>query len=139
MNADTRTHWFKGHLRDASRKECFEFLESQQVGRVVFDDPDGPVALPVNFTVHDEGVVIATSPTSSLSRYAPGHVVGFEVDEIDEFNESGWSVLLRGVASVLAEGRIDDDDRPNPWVEGDRTLLIRISCLQVSGRYLLSA
>lgn len=140
MNSDTTAHWFKGHLKDASRKECFELLASRKVGRVVFTDPEGPVALPVNFTMRGESVVIATSPTSSLSRYAPGRVVAFEVDEVDEFNEGGWSVLLRGVASVLKEEVLDDDDeRPNPWLEGDRTRLIGISCLQVSGRYVLPA
>ena len=138
MNTDT-SHWFKSHLRDVPRKECFELLESRQVGRVVFDDPDGPLALPVNYTVQDESVVIATSPSNSLSRYVAGRPVAFEVDEIDEFNETGWSVLVRGLASVLNEDLLDDDHQPNPWVDGDRTLLIRISSLQVSGRYLLPA
>jgi len=34
---------------------------------------------------------------------------------------------------------LDTDDHPNPWIDGDRTLLIRIPCLQVSGRYVLPA
>ena len=138
MNSDT-SHWFKSHLRDMPRKECFEMLQSRQVGRVVFDDLDGPLALPVNYTIQDESVVIATSPTNSLSSFVAGRSVAFEVDEIDEFNETGWSVLVRGVASVLNEDLLDDDRHPNPWVDGDRSLVIRISPLQVSGRYLLPA
>lgn len=139
MNTDTTTHWFKGHLRNMSRRECLELLASQQVGRVIFNDQDGPLALPVNYAFQDEGVVIATSPTSSLARWAPGRPVGFEVDEIDEFNETGWSVLVRGLAPALDVHLLDTDDQPNPWVDGDRTFLIRIPCLQVSGRYVLPA
>ena len=137
MNTGTTSHWFKSHLRDMPRKECFELLESRQVGRVVFIDPDGPLALPVNYTVQDDSVVIATSPTDSLSGYVAGRPVAFEVDEIDEFNETGWSVLVRGQASVLNEDLLDDGRHPNSWVDGDRTLLIRISPVHVSGRYLL--
>jgi nitroimidazol reductase NimA-like FMN-containing flavoprotein (pyridoxamine 5'-phosphate oxidase superfamily) len=139
MNADTTSHWFRSHLRDMSREECFELLESRQVGRVVFDDPDGPLALPVNYTVQNESVVIATSPTNSLSGYVVDRPVAFEVDEIDEFNETGWSVLVRGMATVLNGELLDEEHEPNPWVDGDRTLLIRISARHVSGRYLLPA
>jgi hypothetical protein len=84
-------------------------------------------------------VVIATSPTNTLSTSVAGQSVAFEVDEIDEFNETGWSVLVRGLASVSNEDLLDEDHQPNPWVDGDRTLIIRISSLQVSGRYLLPA
>lgn len=139
MNTDTTSHWFKGHLREMSREECFELLAGRQVGRVIFDDQDGPIALPVNYVFQDEGVVIATSPTSSLARCAPGRPVAFEIDEVDDFNETGWSVLVRGLAPAMDVQLLDTDDRPEPWVEGDRTLLIRIPCLQVSGRHVLSA
>lgn len=139
MNTDAAAHWFKGHLRDMSRQECLELLASRQVGRVIFNDPDGPVALPVNYACDGEGVVIATSPTSSLARCAPGRPVAFEVDEIDEFDETGWSVLVRGLAPALDVHLMEGDDQPNPWVDGDRTFLIRIPCLQVSGRYVLPA
>ena len=136
---NTTAHWFKSHLRDIPRDECIELLKSRQVGRVGFVDAEGPVVLPVNYVIHDESVLIATSPTNSLSRHAVGRPVAFEVDEIDEFNESGWSVLVRGQASVVTGELPDREQQPNPWVDGDRTLVIRIAPLQVSGRYLLPA
>jgi len=138
MNTDTTPHWFKGNLTDMSRQECLELLASRQVGRVIFNDEDGPLALPVNYALQDDSVVIATLPTSSLARCAPGRALAFEVDEIDEFNETGWSVLVRGLAPGM-DAHVVDGDRPNTWVDGDRTLLIRIPCLQVSGRFVFSA
>ena len=135
---NTTAHWFKSHLRDIPRDECFELLGGRQVGRVGFVDPDGPVVLPVNYGIHDESVLIATSPANSLSRHAVGQPVAFEVDEIDEFNETGWSVLVRGLASLETD-EIPDKQQPNPWVDGNRSLVIRISATHVSGRYLLPA
>ena len=113
---NTTSHWFKSHLRDVPRTECIELLESRQVGRVAFVDPDGPLALPVNYVIQNESVLIATSPTGTLARHVPGKTVAFQVDEIDEFNETGWSVLVRGHASVLTGDPPDDEHQPNPWV-----------------------
>jgi len=139
MNTHANDHWFKGHLGDMPRKECFDLLKNHQVGRVVFIDPDGPIALPVNYAIEDENVLIATSPTNSLSGRVDGRWVAFEVDDIDEFNETGWSVIVRGQASVVTCDLPDEEQRPNTWADGDRSLLIRISPSQVSGRYLISA
>jgi nitroimidazol reductase NimA-like FMN-containing flavoprotein (pyridoxamine 5'-phosphate oxidase superfamily) len=136
---NTTSHWFKSHLKDMPRDECFELLSSRQVGRVGFIDSDGPVVLPVNYTIHEEAVMVATSTVNSLSRHAVGRPVAFEVDEIDEFNETGWSVLVRGLASPMPEDLLAEELWPNPWVDGDRRLLIRIKPLHVSGRYLLPA
>lgn len=137
---DTTSHWFKSHLKDMPREECFQLLESRQVGRIGFVDPDGPVVLPVNYVILEESVLIATMPGNSISSHAVGRPVAFEVDEIDEFNETGWSVLVRGLASVVANDELpDEEDQPNPWAEGDRSLVMRISPSHVSGRYLLPA
>ena len=135
---NTTSHWFKSHLRDVPRDECLELLEGRQVGRVCFVDPDGPVALPVNYAIHDGNVLIATSPHNSLAQHAVGQPVAFEVDDIDEYNETGWSVLVKGLASEVAHDDLPGEvQRPNPWVEGNRTLVLRITPSQVSGRYLL--
>jgi len=137
---NTTSHWFKSHLKDMPRDECFQLLESRQVGRIGFVDPDGPVVLPVNYVIHDEVVLIATMPGNSIASHAVDQPVAFEVDEIDEFNETGWSVLVRGLASSVSRDELpDEQDQPNPWAEGDRSLVIRITPSHVSGRYLLPA
>ena len=137
---NTTSHWFKSYLRDVSRDECLELLESRQVGRIGFVDLEGPQVLPVNYSVQDECVLIATSPASSLAKHTVARLVAFEVDEIDEFNEGGWSVVVRGPVSVVKEDEFPGEaHRPNMWVTGRSTLLLRISPSQVTGRYLLPA
>lgn len=136
----TTAHWFKSHLKDVPRRECFELMQGRQVGRIAFVDPEGPVILPINFAIHEDQVLIATSPTGRLAHHAVGQSVGFEVDEIDEFTEIGWSVLVRGNASVVSGDELPEEaNRPNSWVDGNRTLFIRISPTQVTGRYLMPA
>jgi nitroimidazol reductase NimA-like FMN-containing flavoprotein (pyridoxamine 5'-phosphate oxidase superfamily) len=134
------SHWFKGHLRDVPRDECFQLLESRQVGRIGFLDVDGPQVLPVNYAIDNGCVLIATSPASTLAKCAVARPVAFEVDEVDEFNEGGWSVIVRGPLSVVSGPEIPDEaHQPNPWVAGNRTLVLRITPAEVTGRYLLPA
>ena len=64
------SHWFKGHLKDVPRDECLELLASRQVGRIVFTDPDGPVALPVNYTMQGDRILISTLPDGTVARHA---------------------------------------------------------------------
>ncbi len=65
--------------------------------------------------------------------------MAFEVDEFDDYTQSGWSVLVRGVASFVAADELARDEglRPFPWADGVRTLIVRITPVSVSGRRLL--
>jgi uncharacterized protein len=130
--------WFHGQLKELSEDECLELLASKQVGRLVYVDQDGPLAVPVNYVLDGGTVLFRTSPHTSLGRYARSGAA-LEVDEIDDYTQSGWSVLLRGPAEF-----VDPDDlpasserRPTPWPEGVRTLHLRIRPLSVTGRRLL--
>jgi hypothetical protein len=82
---------------------------------------------------------VATSPYSSLARNATSAPVAFEVDGIDEFTESGWSVLVRGTTSVVDRQELSDVELPQPWAEGIRTLILKISVAEISGRRLIPA
>jgi len=134
---NVRESWFPSHLRDLSLEECQRLLESQQIGRIGFTDPAGPVVLPVNYTMVEGCVVLATSPYGSLASHASSAAVAFEVDAIDEFTESGWSVLVRGKMSVVERQELRDVDLPQPWAEGTRTMILKISEAEISGRRLI--
>ncbi len=94
--------------------------------------------LPVNY-VFDTGVVVfRTAPynviAASLTRPAP---VAFEIDEIDDFLQGGWSVLVQGTASFVDDVEdvlTDLSRRPEPWVEGSRPLHISITARSITGR-----
>jgi uncharacterized protein len=132
-----RESWFPSHVKDMSQKECQSLLEGGHVGRIAFVDPDGPVVLPVNYVMVDDCVVLATAPYSSLARHAASAAVSFEIDEIDEFTESGWSVLVRGRTSIVERHELSGVDLPQPWAEGIRTLVLKISPADISGRRLI--
>jgi nitroimidazol reductase NimA-like FMN-containing flavoprotein (pyridoxamine 5'-phosphate oxidase superfamily) len=131
--------WFQGQLRELPEDECLELLGSKQVGRLALVDPDGPLVVPLNYVLHEGMVLFRTSPHTSVGRHARSGPVAFEVDEIDDFTQSGWSVLVRGRAEYP-----DPDDlptvageRPNPWPRGVRTLHVWIRPRSITGRRLL--
>jgi len=131
--------WFPGHLRELSQAECLEQLDAHHVGRVAYCDADGPVVVPVNYVRDGESVLIRLAPESALARSLDSTPASFQVDEFDDFTQSGWSVLLRGTASY-----VDPDDHPatrhlRPWAEGERTRHVRIVATRITGRRLLEA
>jgi nitroimidazol reductase NimA-like FMN-containing flavoprotein (pyridoxamine 5'-phosphate oxidase superfamily) len=132
----TTQHWFSSKLRDLDRDECLRLLQSQRVGRIAFTDDSGPDVLPVNYVMDGDDIVIATTGYGAIARASTGSRVAFEVDELDEYTESGWSVVVRGRAN--RESPFDlPAERPHPWADGTRTYVLRIKADVVSGRRLI--
>ena len=132
--------WFRGSLVELSRQECLELLAEKVVGWVAYGDDDGPVVLPVNYVLDNEAVLFRTSPSSPMAAHVREGKVAFQVDEVDEVTESGWSVLLRGVATFEQpkDTGPTHHPRPSPWVEGSRNLVVRITPHVLTGRRLLA-
>jgi len=121
-------------------EECWNRLRSQPVGRVVFVDSRGPVALPVNYVVDRDSVVFRTEATSSVLASSYAEQVSFEVDDYDATNRQGWSVLATGhVVPVTdpADLRHVEMLRVTPWAEGPRTSYLRLEVRAISGRRLV--
>jgi nitroimidazol reductase NimA-like FMN-containing flavoprotein (pyridoxamine 5'-phosphate oxidase superfamily) len=124
-------------FRELSTTECLMLLKSTGVGRVGWCGDGGPRVLPVNYVVDNGRILFRTSPYSVIAKIAAGQQVAFEVDNIDEFLEIGWSVLVVGAATGVGDpGDIPKalQDRPAPWAPGNRTLYIRIQPDTVTGR-----
>ena len=132
--------WFPSHLKELDKAECLELLASHQVGRVAYCDDLGPVVLPVTYVVDVDTVLFRVSPHSTLARNLRSAPASFEVDDFDDFNQSGWSVLVRGDAAYVDGAELPgEDDRPIPWAEGQRMFHIRITPHDITGRRLLPA
>lgn len=131
--------WAPGRLESIGADECLGLLASRPLGRISYGSHSGPVTLPVNHVIVDGDVHFRTSETSDLGRHlmTEPHVC-YEVDDFDEFFRFGWSVLVRGRATVVgaAESPLSGD-LPMPWAAGERTALIRVHSESVSGRRVL--
>ena len=120
--------------------ECVDILTSASVGRIVFLDGDQPVALPVNFAWHENSVVFRTGEGQKMYAATLGQRVGFQVDDIDQRNHTGLSVLVKGHARAVGEWAEQEqleqlDVRPwqrTPWREG----WVRIVPDDITGRRL---
>ena len=138
MNGDER--WFQGHLRELDEAECWELLSAREVGRVAYLDARGPMVVPVTFTPGEDSLLFRVAPYSELARHLPGAQAALEVDELDYFNRTGWSVVVRGRIDALDNEELPPTQaRPTPWPEGQRSLYLRLAAEQVTGRRLIGA
>ena len=129
-----------GRLVELDRAEAIELLTSKKVGRLGFLSEDGPQILPLNYVVIDEHVIIRTVAYGVVARGALDQRVAFEVDDVDDFLEAGWSVLVVGPAQLLSDAQLEQlrhGPAPQPWAEGPRSMFMSVRCHQVNGRRLI--
>jgi len=124
-------------LQPLAPEECQRLLAERSIGRVGISVGALPVVLPVNYALLDGDVVVRTGEGTKLDAALAGAVVAFEVDQVDPIYHQGWSVLLQGRATVIADP--DDIDRARrlplrAWAPGARDRYIRIPIEIISGR-----
>src|ERR1700739_1552935 len=90
-------------LEDLSPDECFRLLAAARVGRLVYQDDLGPAAVPVNYTMAGHALVFRVEGGAKRAAMQQP-MLAFEVDHIDKDEESGWSVLVRGVGAEVDTG-----------------------------------
>lgn len=128
-----------GVLEDLSESECWRLLGTQPVGRIAVVVGHYPVVLPVNFVVVDRTIAFRTAAGTKLWAIHRSNVT-FEVDSIDPFHRTGWSVMARGVAQEVTGDRHPDVaarvDGPGrlPWAPGPKDHLVRMVVDSISGR-----
>ncbi|MDP9823909.1 pyridoxamine 5'-phosphate oxidase family protein [Nocardioides massiliensis] len=126
------------HLVDLDTATAVELLASVPVGRLVWNGSAGLTAIPVNHVWRDGRVLVRTTAYSTIARECDDQPVAFEVDALDEDHRIGWSVLVRGRASI------DWDAGPasaptDPWPDGLRPLVLAIDVASLDGRRLVEA
>jgi nitroimidazol reductase NimA-like FMN-containing flavoprotein (pyridoxamine 5'-phosphate oxidase superfamily) len=129
-------------LETLSPAECRAFLGRGGVGRFLFGEDRGPVAVPVNFAVLGGDIVFRTAAGTSLIAGAEQQRVSFEVDHLDEALGEGWSVLVSGHAHQLTEpGELAEAAALDvtPWAAGARDSYIRLVPSVITGRRIRAA
>lgn len=126
-----------GSFAELSEADCKELLSQHTAGRVGFMAGDGPQILPVTYQYRNSSVIFRTSPFGPLAGLVRRTSVAFEIDNIDEENKSGWSVLVLGFAEALTDDYFLTsawETGPVPWADGVRNLFIEIKPRSISGR-----
>jgi len=97
------------------------------VGRIGVATRQAPVVIPVNFSLRDGQIVVRTG-AGFLSQAAAGQLVAFEVDHVDRVRGAAWSVLVRGLATLVESPSSSElEELVHPLVPrpGDMLLVVR--------------
>jgi nitroimidazol reductase NimA-like FMN-containing flavoprotein (pyridoxamine 5'-phosphate oxidase superfamily) len=120
-------------IDELEHEECLRLVASMSIGRVaVAVDDASPLVVPVNYVVDGEVVVFRTGPGTKLHalRDTP---VSFQVDLVDPFHRTGWSVLIRGVAHEVTDRDVEHLVIES-WAPGDKHHWIRLLPTAITGR-----
>lgn len=121
-------------LEVLGREECLRLLAGQVIGRIGVTSGALPVVLPVNYVLAGEWIIVRTGRGTKLEAATSRAVVAFEVDALAE---TGWSVLVTGMAEEVTEPEDVERLRRLPlrrWAPGEAERFIRISTEIVNGR-----
>jgi len=121
------------------RATCLELLATAQVGRLAWATADRLVHIrPVNYTLAGADIIVRTAMGSILAAAIAELPVTFEADELEPALETGWSVVVVGIAEDLgstAEAALLRES-VRPWARGSRPNVVRIRASEVTGRRL---
>jgi nitroimidazol reductase NimA-like FMN-containing flavoprotein (pyridoxamine 5'-phosphate oxidase superfamily) len=124
---------------ELTARECKDLLAACRVGRIGVVVDGEPVVLPLNYRWVDDGqgayVALRTRPGNVIDRAISK--VAFEIDGIDDYHRTGWSVLVRGTLHhVLADAHVRPLIDSHPWLARDRESWLVIAVDRVTGRRL---
>ena len=128
---------WRGQLEALDVDECRQLLAGRHVGRLAYCTDSGPRIVPMNYALAGNTLVFRTGQDTEASRHLPGSLVAFEVDEIDEFLEAAWSVVVQAQAELVPPETLrllNLSQFPQPWASGDRSMVLQLSLDAVSGR-----
>ena len=126
-----------GRVEELDPSECRRLLVTTNVGRLGYSTGDEVRIVPLNYVLAADQLVVRTLPDNEVARFALNRPVAFEIDELDRFLQSGWSVLVSGVATELPRESLramDFGETPEPWAEGVRSLYLQIPLVKLTGR-----
>src|SRR5699024_2075511 len=124
---------------ELSRQQCELLLRNTRHGRLAFL-ADGRVEIfPVNYAFDGEKLFFRTAPGAKLMAAEAQSLVAFETDGI--LPDEGWSVVVRGNISTVAETDIDYVRGLGvaPWVPTYKDLFVSLSIQEITGRHFIFA
>jgi nitroimidazol reductase NimA-like FMN-containing flavoprotein (pyridoxamine 5'-phosphate oxidase superfamily) len=130
-------------LEQLNEADCMSLIAPGGIGRLCFSGQYDLTVLPVNYVLHNGGILFRTAPEGTTDedlRTGIAHAeyrVAFEVDDFDAETREGWSVLVQGPAHHLDS----DQERAEAaaagletWAGSDRDHFITITPARITGR-----
>lgn len=122
-----------------SSDECYQLLTTRGFGRIGVIADHHPMIVPVNYAMDRSTIVIRSRPGRTFDNAMHANVT-FQVDDIDEVNHTGWSVLVQGLAEEVTRRHSPELIRRTeatdlePWAPGESFHWVRIIPHGISGR-----
>jgi len=126
-------------LEVIDERRCRLLLGLAHLGRLGFTFRSLPVILPVNYALDEDQIVFRSESGSILSAAIARDVACLEVDDHDDLDHTGWSVLATGrLGEIEDEARLERlRDLPLPtWRPMSRPHYLQLSLDLISGRRL---
>jgi uncharacterized protein len=117
--------------------QCWDLLQSAEVGRLAVTIGRHPDIFPVNFIVDDRSVVFRTAEGTKLAASVLGEAVAFEIDGYDIAAGQAWSVVAKGRAEEIEtmDELFAAEDLPLfPWHTSPKRRYVRIHPEELTGR-----
>jgi nitroimidazol reductase NimA-like FMN-containing flavoprotein (pyridoxamine 5'-phosphate oxidase superfamily) len=118
-----------------SEDECWSFLSSVSLGRLVTIMGGRAEIFPVNFVTQRRTVLFRTGQGTKLYSAVMSDQVAFEAD--DHTAAEGWSVIINGRAHLLSARAEILDAQEAPLLSWPATLkphYVRVIALEITGR-----
>jgi uncharacterized protein len=125
-----------------SERQCRQLLGRECVGRVAVSQDSQVAVFPVNYSVVSDDILFFTGEGTKLRAATANLKVTFEVDHLDPFEQTGWSVVVVGSTREVTEPVVVAGVRASglrPWAHGDRGHLVALTTDIVSGRRIRCA
>lgn len=126
-------------LEELGLAECRSLLSSHHFGRLAFQDHVGvlPMITPINYVYSDDAVVLRSDEGSRFRAAVENAGAAFEIDGVDEQQQIGWSVVVRGRIEAVTDP--DEVERLDAlklitWAPGSRPYYLRLRGGRVTGR-----
>jgi uncharacterized protein len=91
------------NVQTLSGDQCLSRLSRQRIGRVSLSKHALPIIVPVDYARDGDSIVFRARHHSMLAQACDKAVIAFEVDEFSPASDTGWSVQVVGIATLLAE------------------------------------
>ena len=128
----------RAHVTSLSRASCVKLLEQERLGRVGFNDWDGPQLLPVSYVYWNGNIVFRTSDHGILAGLSRRSNAAFEIDGIDAAAGTAWSVVVRGPSQEITNtyelSQVWTNPELVPLAAGHRPLVIAIEPRTMTGQ-----